>query len=138
MNEWISMENEAPPGLGYFQVLDEEKHAKGVAVYNPTTKLWSILPTEGPKPDRVTHWKEVVICRYIPPSVSVEVGRLPNMFTTHPDDVRVVRCKDCIESYTPVKIPPGAEQPVVTARFCGLTHRLKSDDGYCDEGRRKE
>lgn len=63
---------------------------------------------------------------------------MPTMFEPHPDYVKVTRCADCIESYTPVTVPLGEEQPVVTARFCGLTNRLKHDDGYCDEGRRKE
>ena len=135
MSEWISMENAAPLGLGYFQVLDEEKHAKGIAAYNPRTKLWTLLPTEGPKPDRVTHWKELVIGRYVTDK-AVPVALLDS--TIIPPSVEVVRCKDCIESYTPVKVPPGEEQRVVTARFCGLTNRLKRDDGYCDEGRRKE
>lgn len=62
---------------------------------------------------------------------------MPNMFDPHPDCVRVTRCVDCAESYTPVTVPAGSDKPVVTARFCGLTNRLKRDDGYCDEGRKK-
>ncbi len=62
---------------------------------------------------------------------------MATMFEPHPDYVKVIRCADCVESYTPVTVPPGETKPVVTARFCGLTNRLKPDDGYCDEGRKK-
>ena len=63
---------------------------------------------------------------------------MPNMFDPHPDSVKVTRCKNCAKSYTPVTVPPGTEQPVVTARFCSLTNRMKRDDGYCDEGEKKD
>ena len=56
---------------------------------------------------------------------------MPNMFDPHPDYVKVTRCVDCEKSYTPVTVPAGQEQPVVTARFCGLTNRIKRDDVEC-------
>ena len=60
-----------------------------------------------------------------------------NMFKPHPDDVRVVRCVDCIESFTPMTVIPGTEMKKPTVRMCSLSKRIKSDDGYCDEGKRK-
>ena len=54
------------------------------------------------------------------------------------DAVKVTRCKDCKLSYTPIYIPAGETQPVVIARFCGMTNRLVKDDGYCDEAIPKE
>lgn len=47
---------------------------------------------------------------------------------------KIVYCKDCNSSYTPMTVPVGKETPVVTARFCGKTNRLVRDYGYCDEG----
>lgn len=60
---------------------------------------------------------------------------MANMFDPHQDYVRVVRCRDCEKSYTPIRVPPGTKEPVVVARFCGVTNRIKSDEGYCDEGK---
>lgn len=60
-----------------------------------------------------------------------------NMFTPHHDDVRVVRCRDCIESFTPMTVIPGTNDAVPTIRMCSLSKRVKTDDGYCDEARRK-
>lgn len=61
-----------------------------------------------------------------------------NMFTPHPDYVHVIRCKDCVESFTPMTVIPGTTDAVPTIRMCSLSKRLKTDDGYCDEGRRKD
>lgn len=57
-----------------------------------------------------------------------------NMFTMPEGWEKVVYCKDCKFSYTPMTVPVGEETPVVTARFCEKTNRLVKDKGYCDEG----
>ena len=59
---------------------------------------------------------------------------IENMSTISDGLEKVVYCKDCKYSYTPVTVPAGEESPVVTARFCGKTNRLVKDKGYCDEG----
>ena len=61
-----------------------------------------------------------------------------SMFDPHPDDVRVVRCKDCVEAFTPMTVIPGTDTARPVVRMCSLSKRIKTDDGYCDEGRRKD
>ena len=61
-----------------------------------------------------------------------------NMFEPHPDLVRVVRCAECVESFTPMTVIPGTNTARPTIRMCSLSKRVKRDDGYCDEGRRKD
>ena len=62
---------------------------------------------------------------------------MPNMFDPTPDLVKVTRCKDCRNSFTPMTVLPGTEKAVPTVRCCLLTGRVKRDDGYCDEGKRR-
>lgn len=63
---------------------------------------------------------------------------MSNMFDPHPDYTQVVRCKNCVESFTPMTVIPGMEKATPTIRMCSLSKRVKRDDGYCDEGRRKD
>lgn len=63
---------------------------------------------------------------------------MPNMFEPHPDYVKVIRCADCAEAFTPVTVLPGTDKPTTTVRLCSLSKRIKRDDGYCDEGRRAD
>ena len=62
---------------------------------------------------------------------------MPNMFDPSPNFVRVIRCKECSNSFTPMTVIPGSEDAVPTVRCCMLTGRVKRDDGYCDEGSKK-
>lgn len=63
---------------------------------------------------------------------------MPNMFDPHPDLVKVIRCAECVESFTPMTVIPCTDTARPTIRMCSLSKRVKRDDGYCDEGRRKD
>ena len=75
----------------------------------------------------------IAMCNVPIPIIRQNILDMPTI-----DAVKVTRCKNCKLSYTPVHIPAGETQPVVIARFCGMTNRLVKDDGYCDEAIPKE
>lgn len=50
---------------------------------------------------------------------------------------KVVYCKDCKRSYTPINVPKGNGKPVIIARFCEITDLIVRDDDYCSCGVRR-
>ena len=56
-----------------------------------------------------------------------------NMFTFPNGWEKVVYCKDCKRSYTPIHVPAD-DRPVIVARFCGITNRIVDEEDYCSRG----
>ena len=55
-----------------------------------------------------------------------------NMFTFPKGWEKVVYCKECRYSYTPIKVL--ADELVITARHCGIFKKIVRDNDYCSCG----
>lgn len=55
---------------------------------------------------------------------------MSNMFTPHPDDVRVVRCKDCDKGHRSFVMGKGW-------RYCEQGKQTHKEDHYCGYGNRR-
>ncbi len=51
---------------------------------------------------------------------------------------KVVYCKDCQRSYTPIGVPKGETKPVIIARHCEITKLIVRDNDYCSCGVRRK
>ena len=60
-----------------------------------------------------------------------------NMFILPEGWEKVVYCRDCRRSYTPMKVPAGEGKPVIVARHCELFKKIVRDDDYCSFGVRR-